>query len=114
MTQDFKGSAADFDQAIKLQPNNPGLYANRGSALSMLGDKKRAMADYDTALRLEPGHPINHVNRAMLLTDMGDTAGAMASIRKALAIAPDFPPALEQMKKIEAKRLEAKASAPKK
>ena len=74
----------------------------------MLGDKKRAMADYDTALRLEPGHPINHVNRAMLLTDMGDTAGAMASIRKALAIAPDFPPALEQLKKIEAGKKSAK------
>jgi tetratricopeptide (TPR) repeat protein len=105
--QDFKGSAADFDQAIKLQPNNPGLYANRGSALSMLGDKKGAMADYDTALRLEPGHPINHVNRAMLLTDMGDTAGALTAIRKALAIAPDFPPALEQLKKIEAARKSA-------
>jgi len=76
----------------------------------MLGDKKGAMADYDTAFRLEPGHPINHVNRAMLLTDMGDTAGALTAIRKALAIAPDFPPALEQLKKIEA----AKKSAAKK
>jgi Tfp pilus assembly protein PilF len=44
----------------------------------------------------------------MLLTDMGDPAGAMASIRKALAIAPDFPPALEQLKKIEAKKSAAK------
>jgi tetratricopeptide (TPR) repeat protein len=74
----------------------------------MMGEKKRAMADYDTALRLEPGHPINHVNRAMLLNDMGDTAGAMAGIRRALAIAPDFPPALEQLKKIEAKKSAAK------
>ena len=73
----------------------------------MLGDRKRAMADYDVALRLEPGHPINHVNRASLLNEMGDTAGAMAHIRKALAIAPDFPPAIEQLKKIEASKKSA-------
>jgi hypothetical protein len=32
----------------------------------------------------------------------------MAGIRKALAIAPDFPPALEALKKIEAKKSTAK------
>jgi len=43
----------------------------------------------------------------MLLTDTGNTAGALIAIRKALAIAPDFPPALEQLKKIEAARKSA-------
>ena len=41
--------------------------------------------------------------RAMLLAEMGKRADAIAGLKKALAIAPNFPPALEQLKKIEAK-----------
>jgi len=87
--------------SIKLEPNEAGLYINRGGALSMLGERRRALADYDTAIALEPGHPINHVSRAMVLNEMGDRAGARASLRKALALVPNFPPALEQLEKIQ-------------
>ena len=75
-----------------------------GSALSMLGERQRALADYDTAITLEPGHPINHVSRAMVLSEMGDRSGALLSLRKALALAPGFPPALEQLEKIQGKK----------
>jgi len=39
-----------------------------------------------------------------VLNEMGDRAGALLSIRKALALAPGFPPALEQLEKIQGKK----------
>jgi tetratricopeptide (TPR) repeat protein len=104
VTQDFKGSVEDFTEAAKFQPNEAAIYSNRGSALSLLGERKRALSDYDTAIRLEPQHPLNHVSRAMLLNEMGDRAAALISLRKALALAPDFPPALEQLEKIQGRK----------
>ena len=55
------------------------------------------------AIKIDPTHPLHHVSRAMLLAEMGKRADAIAGLKKALAIAPNFPPALEQLKKIEAK-----------
>ena len=98
-----KGSVADFDEAIKLDPSEAGVYMNRGSSLAMLGEKARALADYEMAIKIDPTHPLHHVSRAMLLAEMGKRADAIAGLKKALAIAPNFPPSLEQLKKIEAK-----------
>jgi hypothetical protein len=40
----------------------------------------------------------------MLLNEMGDRAAALISLRKALALAPNFPPALEQLEKIQGRK----------
>jgi hypothetical protein len=40
----------------------------------------------------------------MVLNEMGDRASALASLHKALALSPGFPPALEQLAKIQGKK----------
>ncbi|MFM2433260.1 MAG: repeat-containing protein YrrB, partial [Cyanobacteriota bacterium] len=49
---DNNGAIADYDQAIKLKPDNAEAYYNRGIARSALGDKKGAVNDYQQAADL--------------------------------------------------------------
>jgi tetratricopeptide (TPR) repeat protein len=45
---------ADFDQAIRLNPSDVGLYFNRGRAYANKGLADSAIADYNHAIRLDP------------------------------------------------------------
>jgi serine protease Do len=56
---DFRGAIADFDQALRIQPDYAAAYYNRGIARSALGDKQGAIADLKTAARLfqQQGRP---------------------------------------------------------
>jgi tetratricopeptide (TPR) repeat protein len=45
---------ADYDMAIKLDPNYATAYYNRGNARRAAGDQDGAAADYREAARLNP------------------------------------------------------------
>ena len=45
---------ADYDEAIRLKPNDAGAYLNRGIAKQKQGQYEAAIADYDEAIRLKP------------------------------------------------------------
>jgi tetratricopeptide (TPR) repeat protein len=47
----------DFDQAIRLNPNNAEAFYNRGVALRALGQQARAIADFAKARQLNPNAP---------------------------------------------------------
>ena len=49
-THDFSGAVADFDTAIRLNPNDVNSYINRGAALSLLGDNLRALENFDKVI----------------------------------------------------------------
>ena len=44
-SEDYQGAIADYNQAIKLQPDDATAYNNRGLAKSESGDIKGAIAD---------------------------------------------------------------------
>ena len=46
----------DFDEAIRLNPNEPEAFFVRGDAYFKKGDYNRAMADYDQVSWLDPDH----------------------------------------------------------
>ena len=48
----LESAIADFDMAIRLQPNNAIIYYNRGTAKHVLGEDDSAIADFDMAIRL--------------------------------------------------------------
>jgi curved DNA-binding protein CbpA len=50
------GAIADFDQAIRLDPNFAGAYINRGIILYRMSEFDRAFADVAQAKRLENAH----------------------------------------------------------
>ena len=51
---DFDKGIADYDQAIKLDPNDAFSYNNRGIARVQKGDRGGAIADFRKALALSP------------------------------------------------------------
>jgi tetratricopeptide (TPR) repeat protein len=48
---------ADYDQAIRLDPDFALAYNNRGDAWNGLGNIDRAMADFDAAIKADPSSP---------------------------------------------------------
>ena len=54
----FDESVAEFDEAIRLDPQHAGAYMGRGFSHADLGQFQRAIQDYDEAIRLDlrPGN----------------------------------------------------------
>lgn len=100
MTHDPRGALADFNEAIRLSPQDAHLYIDRGIAEDFLGDNAKALADFNAAIELDPKQPLGYVNRGQTLLTLGKRDEAIASVKKALGLAPGFPPALEVLKKL--------------
>jgi lipoprotein NlpI len=83
----------DFDQAIKLNPQNVNAYFNRGLVKSKLEDWDGAMADCTRAIELKPV-PVDartaqvHSLLGRLKFDRGDLTGAIADFDQAIKLTP--------------------------
>jgi tetratricopeptide (TPR) repeat protein len=88
--KDYHGAIADYDTAIRLNPDFAMAYSGRGNAKKDLGDRKGALADYDTAIRLDPDFAIAYNNRGAAKKDLGDRKGALADYDTAIRLNPNF------------------------
>jgi tetratricopeptide (TPR) repeat protein len=61
--KDIEGAMADFQAAIKLDPEDPEIYCERGLAWSSKREWDKAIADYTEAIRLDSGDPRHHILR---------------------------------------------------
>ena len=53
---DLAGAIRDFDEALRLNPELAGAYANRGTAYISLGNRQQAEKDWRMALKLDPSN----------------------------------------------------------
>ncbi|MEK0181955.1 tetratricopeptide repeat protein [Microcoleus anatoxicus] len=83
---DYQGAVADYNQALRINPNYAEAYFSRGLARSDLGDKQGAIADYNEALRINPNDVIAYYNRGVARYKLGDKQGAIADYDQALRI----------------------------
>jgi tetratricopeptide (TPR) repeat protein len=83
---DLKGAIADYDQAIRLNPDFAHAYYKRGNARFKVGDKREAIADYDQVIKLEPDYAGPYNNRGNARYALGDKQGAIKDLQKAIEL----------------------------
>ncbi len=80
----------DYDEAIRLDPENAGGYVNRALALARNGDVAAAMTDYAKAIALNPQQWQAYFNRAAELRDRGQLREALNDLNKVMELNPEF------------------------
>jgi len=72
----WQEAVGELDTAIRLVPDDPGLFFERGNAQLELGHTDRAIADYAAALRLAPRAAVAHYNLGIAYARRGDADSA--------------------------------------
>jgi tetratricopeptide (TPR) repeat protein len=86
---DLDGAIADYNKAIKLDPDDTTAYHNRGYTKHKQGDLSGAIADYTESIRLDPEDPDTYNNRSCLYYDLQQLDDALADFERAIALASD-------------------------
>ncbi|MFN7851159.1 MAG: tetratricopeptide repeat protein [Dolichospermum sp.] len=86
---DKPGAIDDYNQAIKINPNNAQAYNNRGIVRYELGDKPGAIDDYNLAIKINPNNANAYNNRGLARAELGDKQGAIDDYNQAIKINPN-------------------------
>jgi tetratricopeptide (TPR) repeat protein len=82
-TGKFDQALKDFNDAIKLKPNDATLYDYRGIAYRCKNMNEKAIQDFNKAMQLDPKFARPYRDRAMVYFDRGDFDKSLADLQKA-------------------------------
>ena len=88
--QVYDAAIADFTSALRLDPDNAGIYRERGSAYSSNGDPDRAIADYTQALGLNPNFALAYIARGIAYKNKRDYDRAITDYDQAIRLDPNY------------------------
>lgn len=83
---DLKSALIEFNEAVKLDPNNADAWYYRGNTHYNLFEVEKALADYDKALEINPEHLDALTNRGNARVYSGDFEGGCKDWRKAKSL----------------------------
>ncbi|MDB5698830.1 MAG: hypothetical protein JWN69_1634 [Alphaproteobacteria bacterium] len=83
---DYARAIADYNEAIRYNPQYTSAFFNRGLSLEREGDHARAIADFNEAIRLNPQYAKAYYGRGMAERLLGNTAQGDADIAHACAL----------------------------
>ncbi|WP_169156249.1 serine protease [Brasilonema bromeliae] len=86
--KDYQGAIADYNQALRINPNNPDAYLQRGSAYYYLKKYQAAREDFNKVLQLSPKNANAYNNRGVLRYQSGDKQAALADFNSAIQLDP--------------------------
>lgn len=86
----YDSAIPDFDEAVRLDPNNYQAFNNRGNAYTNKGQYDRAIPDYDQALRINPNYALSYSNRGNAYRLKGQYDRAIQDYNKAIQINPNY------------------------
>src|SRR5690606_17256139 len=87
---DYTLAIADYDQVIRLDPENADAYYNRGLAYHASGAYAEAVADYTQAITLNPEDVEAYYNRGMIYFAQAEYQLAVADFTLALSVDPAY------------------------
>jgi tetratricopeptide (TPR) repeat protein len=88
---DYDGAIRDYDEMLRLDPQNGGALSSRGDAFRRKHALDRALADLNAAIGIDAKDPIYFHDRGRVYREMGDLDRAIADYGKALRLRPDQP-----------------------
>ena len=86
----FDEALESAERALRLSPEDPQAYRDRGVLLDELRRCEDAIASYDQAIRRDPGHAETHLNRGVALVKLARYPDAIAAFEEALRRQPDY------------------------
>jgi tetratricopeptide (TPR) repeat protein len=86
---DFDHAIQDYDNAIRLNPNDAPVCAARGNAYFYRGDYDRAIQGYDDAIRLDPNDPRAYDGLGAAYFIKGDRDRAIQDFSEAIRLDPN-------------------------
>lgn len=90
-TRRLEEAVADFDAALKIDPDLGEAYLNRGNSRFFQKRMQAAKSDYDKAIELESRDlHAAYFNRGLVYEVLQDKAAARADFQAALRVKPDF------------------------
>jgi lipoprotein NlpI len=84
----------DDSEALRIRPEYPAVFNNRGNAHEERGEHGRAIADYDAAIAQSPNSEQAFRNRGRARFFLGEFAAAEQDFARALQLQPDNPYAI--------------------
>jgi len=82
---------ADYDRAIRLNPNDYYAFYNRGLAYADRGDPPQAVADFTVAIRLRPKDSDAYLQRGVIALNTHRLDEALADFNTAHELSPNDP-----------------------
>ena len=99
--EEYESAIEDYDEAMKLSPNDPALLILRGNAYDGMGEPQKAIEDYTEAIRLNPGDSSPFFNRVAVNHENGDKDKARRDYKRALEIDPTYEAAKEALAELD-------------
>jgi tetratricopeptide (TPR) repeat protein len=87
---DYDRAMADYNQALRLDPDYAWAYSCRGNVYNAKGDYNRAIADYTEAIRLDPKYAAAYYNRGVVYYNKRDYDRAMADYTEDIRLDPKY------------------------
>src|SRR5664280_2946637 len=94
----------DFDQAIRLNPQDADVFNNRGIAFKNKGQYDRAIQDYDQAIKLNPDKAGAFNNRGKAYANKGQYDRAIQDYDQAIRLNPNLASAIKNRSEAIAKK----------
>lgn len=88
--KDYQGAIADYNQALKLSPNNPDAYFRRSNAYFLIGNLQSATSDLNKVIQLNPKNGFAYAMRCAIRLTEKDIPGAVADGEEAVRLNPNL------------------------
>lgn len=83
---DLKGALEDYNEVVRLEPNDPENYLNRGVVKERIHDNVGALSDYSHALKLDEKNPKAWACRGNIVSKLGNYKEAIEDYSVAIVL----------------------------